>query len=281
MSENNSKIINWDSVFSYSEKFQNNSPCKWAFIEEFFDRKFYEKLYNTFPQDDIMKRVSAVDKDSLRTLWGDDSDGHDPTDYYDSRFSDSWNQFHHYLFDEEFINNMQKFSGVDVNKLKHFSMKISRKGDYQSPHIHNTGPSTVIFMVYFTKNWKKEGRQEMAGNGWPMAGWPMAGRWRKEGGGQAKARQPGSRQAAWQPERLAAVGRRPAPQRGRPSTRCWAALSWRVGLTGARAARRRTTVPATDAPRCPRARSSLTTPNRSRRLPSSAMPTRSSRPSIN
>ncbi len=153
MSQNNTKIINWDSIFSFSNTFQNNSPCKWAFIEEFFDREFYEKLYNTFPKENVMERVSAVDKDSLRTLWGNDSDGSFPTDSHDSRFSDSWNEFHHYLFNDEFINNMQKFSGVSVNKLKHFSMKLSRKGDYQSPHIHNSGPSTVIFMIYFTKNW--------------------------------------------------------------------------------------------------------------------------------
>lgn len=154
MSETN-KIINWDNIFSYSDEFQNNSPCKWAFIEDFFDKEFYEKLYNSFPKDDVMERVSAVDKDSLRTLWGNDSDGNIPTDFHDSRFSESWNELHHYLFNDEFFTNMQKFSGIPVNKLKHFSMKISRKGDYQSPHIHDSGPSTLIFMIYFTKGWKQ------------------------------------------------------------------------------------------------------------------------------
>ena len=124
---NDDNIINWDNVFSYSKMFQNNSPCKWAFIEEFFDRDFYEKLYESFPKEDLMERVSAVDKDSLRTLWGDDGDGSEPTDSKDSRFSDSWNKFHHYLFSEDFIKNMQKFSGIPVGRLRHFSMKISRK----------------------------------------------------------------------------------------------------------------------------------------------------------
>ena len=78
-----------------------------------------------------MERVSAIDKDSLRTLWGNDSDGSFPTDSHDSRFSDSWNEFHHYLFNDEFINNMQKFSGIPVNKLKHFSMS---SGDSSSSH---------------------------------------------------------------------------------------------------------------------------------------------------
>lgn len=40
MTESNSKIINWNSVFTYSDSFQNNSPCNWAFIEEFFHRDF-------------------------------------------------------------------------------------------------------------------------------------------------------------------------------------------------------------------------------------------------
>jgi len=155
MNSDSLKIINWEKVFSYSEKFQNNSPCKWAFIEDFFDRDFYDKLYETFPKDDdSWEHVTTWDKDSLRKLWGTDTDKDKPQDVVDNNKSESWNQFHHYLFSEEFIQNLRKFSGVPVGRLKHFSMKISRKGDYQSPHIHDSGPSTLIFMVYFTKNWK-------------------------------------------------------------------------------------------------------------------------------
>ena len=29
------------------------------------------------------------------------------------------------------------------------------RGGYQLPHIHNVGPSTLILMIYFSKNWKK------------------------------------------------------------------------------------------------------------------------------
>ena len=29
------------------------------------------------------------------------------------------------------------------------------RGGYQLPHIHNVGPSTLILMFYFNKNWKK------------------------------------------------------------------------------------------------------------------------------
>ena len=155
---NNTKntIINWEKVFSVSNSFKNNSPCKWTFIQEFFNKEFYEKLYETFPKDDgTWERVSTWDKNSLRKLWNNDKDGTEPSDIIDPNFSDVWNEFHHYLFSDEFIENMQKFSGIPVGRLKHFSMKISRKGDYQFPHIHNTGPSTLIFMIYFTKNWKK------------------------------------------------------------------------------------------------------------------------------
>ena len=156
MNDDKNKIINWEKLFSYSNSFQNKSPCKWEFIEEFFHKEFYEKLYETFPKDDsAWERISSWDKNSLRKLWSDDTNESTTSDTFDPYFSESWNEFHHYLFSDEFIQNMQKFSSVPVGRLKHFSMKISRKGDYQFPHIHNVGPSTLIFMIYFTKNWKK------------------------------------------------------------------------------------------------------------------------------
>ena len=156
MNNTKNQIINWEKVFLYSNDFKNKSPCKWAFIEEFFHKEFYEKLYETFPKDDgTWERVSTWDKNSLRKLWSDDTDESSISDIFDPNLSESWNEFHHYLFSDEFIQNIQKFSSVPVGRLKHFSMKISRKGDYQLPHIHNVGPTTLIFMIYFTKNWKK------------------------------------------------------------------------------------------------------------------------------
>ena len=29
-----------------------------------------------------------------------------------------------------------------------------KKGGFQLPHIHNVGPSTLVLMFYFSKNWK-------------------------------------------------------------------------------------------------------------------------------
>ena len=54
---------------------------------------------------------------------------------------------------EEFIENIRKFSGVDVNKLKHFNFTAYKKGGFQLPHIHNAGDTTLIIMIYFSKNW--------------------------------------------------------------------------------------------------------------------------------
>ncbi len=156
MTNNTQQIIDWDKVFSYSDTFQNNTPCKWAFVEDFFVKEFYDKLYETFPKfNDSWEHVVADDKDSLRKLWANHRDNDVPEDVIDPNFSMSWNDFHHYLFTDEFIQNMRKFTGVPINRLKHFSMKLSKKGGYQFPHIHDAGPSTVIFMVYFSKNWKQ------------------------------------------------------------------------------------------------------------------------------
>ena len=149
-------IINWDKIFSYSNEFQNNKPCKWTFIEDFFQREFYDQLYETFPKfGDSWEYVSSHDKDAFRKLWGNQKNDDVPTDEEDSKFSKPWNEFYHYLFTDEFIQNMKFFSNVPVGGLKHFSMKLSKQGGYQSPHIHNVGPSTLIFMIYFSKHWEK------------------------------------------------------------------------------------------------------------------------------
>ena len=33
--EDFSGIVNWDNMFKYSEIFQDNTPTKWAFVEDF------------------------------------------------------------------------------------------------------------------------------------------------------------------------------------------------------------------------------------------------------
>ena len=151
----NSNIINWENVFACSKTFQENKPAKWAFVEEFFVRDFYEKLYETYPnKDDSWSMESADDKSNYRKWWGTDRSEHFATDVEDTSFSESWNKFHRYLFSDELISNFRKFSGIPV-KLKQFSLMLLTRGGYQLPHIHNVGPNTMILMLFFSKNWKK------------------------------------------------------------------------------------------------------------------------------
>ena len=152
----NSNIINWENVLPHSKTFQAQKPAKWAFLEEFFVRDFYEKLYETFPKkDESWFFESTDDKSAYRKWWKTKHVEQFATDVEVTSFSESWNQFHHYLFSNEFISNLRKFSGVTVNRVKHFAFMLLTRGGYQMPHIHNAGPNTLILMLYFSKNWKK------------------------------------------------------------------------------------------------------------------------------
>ena len=150
----NLNIINWENVLTHSKTFQDQKPTKWAFLEEFFVRDFYEKLYETYPKkDESWFFVSTDDKSSYGEWWREEQAERIVVDVEDTDFSESWNQFHHYLFSDEFISNIRKFSGVPVNRVKHFAFTLLTKGGYQLPHIHNVGPNTLILMLYFSKNW--------------------------------------------------------------------------------------------------------------------------------
>ena len=95
----NSNIINWENVLAHSKTFQEQKPTKWAFLEEFFVRGFYEKLYETYPKkDESWFFESTDDKSAYRKWWGADQAKHIATDVKDTSFSESWNQFHNYLF---------------------------------------------------------------------------------------------------------------------------------------------------------------------------------------
>ena len=152
----NSNIINWQNVLAHSKTFQDQKSTKWVFLEDFFVRDFYEKLYETYPKkDESWFFESADDKSAYRKWWGAQHAEHTVIDVEDTSFSKSWNQFHHYLFSEEFLSNIRKFSGVSVNRLKNYSFRLLTRGGYQLPHIHNAGPSTLIIMLFFSKNWKR------------------------------------------------------------------------------------------------------------------------------
>ena len=148
-------IINWENILAHSKTFQAQKPTKWAFLEEFLSRDFYEKLYETYPKkDESWTLDDQHDYYNFSHTWGGKDRTDVSTDVEDPSFSESWNQFHRYLFSDELISNFRKFSGIPV-KLKQFSLMLLTRGGYQLPHIHNVGPSTMILMLFFSKNWKK------------------------------------------------------------------------------------------------------------------------------
>ena len=100
--------------------FRTQKPTKWAFLEEFFMRDFYEKLYETYPKkDDSWYFESSNDKSTYRKWFGQEKRLDDiANDVEDPSFSESWNEFYHYLFSDEFLSNIRKFSGIPVNKVK-------------------------------------------------------------------------------------------------------------------------------------------------------------------
>ena len=156
MSKGSSKIINWENVLKCSTDFKNRNPTKWAFIENFFEEEFYETLRNTYPiWDNTWGRKDSADKNSNYKMWHGKDTEDIAENSEDNNFSESWNEFHRYLFSEEFIGKMREFSGISINKLRHFSFSYMRKRGFQLSHVHNVGSSTVILMIYFSKNWKK------------------------------------------------------------------------------------------------------------------------------
>lgn len=151
-----SNIINWDNLFTKSKEFKQNKHFPFAFIEEFFNRDFYEKLYETYPKiDDTWNINSDLSKFIYYKTWNNiptseiSSEGDDPS------LSEYWNKFKRYAETTEFVENFRKFSGVGPVKLKKIMFMGYKRGGFQLPHIHNVGPSTLVLMIYFSKNWNK------------------------------------------------------------------------------------------------------------------------------
>ena len=154
--EDFSGIINWKNLFEQSHNFTNNKPFKFAFIEDFFDSDFYEKLYQTYPKfDDTWIDTKVMSKTQLSKYWNKAGPNIPVDENDDPKFSSVWNKFKRYAQSQEFIDNFKKFSGAPVNKLKFFQFMSYKLGGFQFPHIHNVGPSTLVIMIYLSKNWKK------------------------------------------------------------------------------------------------------------------------------
>ena len=158
--ENFNDICNWDNLFKQSEIFKNNKPFKFAFIEEILKRDFYEKLINTYPQYDNKdkKWISSTQFSKFQFIraWGNFKPMEPNLEIVeDPDISPEWNRFYKFLHSQEFIENMKKFSGISVNRLKSFRFTLFHKGGFQLPHIHNDGPSTLIIFFNFSKGWEK------------------------------------------------------------------------------------------------------------------------------
>ena len=153
--ENFDEICDLENFFQQSKTFKNNKPFKYAFIEGFFKRDFYEKLFETYPEyekdDGYWSTSTKFSKHQFYRRWGkynpDHYVGQDP----DPKLSPEWNKFFRFLHSDEFLNALKKFSGVAVDKMKTFRFMLYHKGGFQLPHIHNDGPSTLIVFFYFSK----------------------------------------------------------------------------------------------------------------------------------
>ena len=149
-------LINWDNVFSQKYSFSNAKPFKFTFVENVFDANFYEKLYQTYPKiDDSWTEVGNMYKVQKVKFWGDPVNSLQVNEGSDSTFSKEWNELKLYTESEEFLSNFRKFTGTTVNKLKDFLFISYKKGGFQLPHIHNVGPNTLVFVLYFSKGWEE------------------------------------------------------------------------------------------------------------------------------
>jgi hypothetical protein len=149
-------IINWDNIFSQQEFFINAKPFKFAFIENVFENNFYEKLYQTYPKiDDSWVIANNIYKSQLGKFWGGSITPGEMVEGSDPAFSKEWNELKLYAGSEEFLSNIRRFSGTTVNRLKDFLFVSYKKGGFQLPHIHNVGPNTLVFMLYFSKGWEE------------------------------------------------------------------------------------------------------------------------------
>ena len=154
--EDFSNMVNWDKLMEKSNDFKNQKPFNFSFIEEFFNHEFYERLYSSYPKfDSSWNKHADTDKFQLNKTWNNlptseiNKPGDDPT------MSEHWNKLKRYVETDEFVSYFRDFSGVPVTKCKYFFFMGYQRGGFQLPHIHNVGPSTLIIMLYFSKNWKQ------------------------------------------------------------------------------------------------------------------------------
>ena len=71
-SENFSNIVNWNNLLEKSSNFKSQKPFNFAFIENFFEKNFYDKLYETYPEiDERWGKWSDMEKAQNFRTWSD------------------------------------------------------------------------------------------------------------------------------------------------------------------------------------------------------------------
>lgn len=152
-------IIDWENLQKHSEKFKKSKPFKYAYIENFLVKDFYEKLRQSYPKvDDTWKFQNAVASHQYSRVYyhNPKSKKMDITGYEnDPLLSNEWKTFYQYLSSDEFIENFRKFSGLNVTNTKHAGFLAYKKGGYHMPHIHNNGANCLLILFYFNKDWPK------------------------------------------------------------------------------------------------------------------------------
>ena len=160
----NSKIINWDNILSKADIFKNNKPFPFGFIENVFEPNFYKMLYDTYPKvDSHWFKPTDYSRSATKRGFGNHDPRVDKFPKYqkDENLSPAWNEFFNYLLTEEFMQNMSKFTGIELTKLCHFGFHYNQKGDFNMPHTHHVteDPKDYVYKVtvlaYFAKGWEK------------------------------------------------------------------------------------------------------------------------------
>jgi hypothetical protein len=158
------QFINWDNVFANLETFKNNKPFPFGFVENVFESDFYNMLHETYPKvDSSWSRPTSIGRTNAKRNFGSHDPKKDkfPPDQEDKTLSKTWNDFFHYLYTDEFMDNMSKYTGIKLTKLNHFHFIYRQKGDFDMPHTHhlNMDPKDydykVTIVAYFAKGWKK------------------------------------------------------------------------------------------------------------------------------
>jgi hypothetical protein len=158
--EDFSNLVNWDNVYKYAETFKKGKPIKWVFVEEFFERGFYEKLYATFPKYDKNDKTWTAHSHPARSskgrLFNNVLEVGPVHDQDDLTLSKEWNKLKRYLISEEFTANVRKLTGLRLEKLKILGFIALHKGDFSLPHIDTYGAYKLNMIIYFSKNWQKD-----------------------------------------------------------------------------------------------------------------------------